>query len=49
MHYIYDHQEGINAIDRLKEQGLPVEDLGAVEGNIDKTLAHRFKKRGRRW
>jgi hypothetical protein len=49
MHYIYSNQEGINAVDRLKKQGLPVEDLGAIEGNIDKTLANRFKKRGMRW
>jgi hypothetical protein len=34
MPYIYDYQEGINAIDRLRDQGLPVEDLGAIEGNI---------------
>jgi len=27
----------------------PVEDLGAVEGNIDKALANRFKRRGMRW
>ena len=49
MHYIYYNQEGVNAIDRLRKQGIPVEDLGAVEGNIDKTLANRFKKRGMRW
>jgi hypothetical protein len=49
IHYIYSNQEGINAVDRLKKQGLPIEDLGAVEGNIDKTLANRFKKRGMRW
>jgi len=49
MHYIYYNQEGVNAVDRLREQGIPVEDLGAVEGNIDKTLANRFKKRGMRW
>ena len=49
MHYIYDNQEGVNAVDRLKNQGFPVEDLGAIEGNIDKTLANRFKKRGMRW
>jgi len=49
MHYIYYNQEGVNAIDRLRKQGFPVEDLGAVEGNIDKTLANRFKKRGMRW
>jgi len=49
MHYIYYNQEGVNAVDRLRKQGIPVEDLGAVEGNIDKTLANRFKKRGMRW
>ena len=49
MHYIYYNQEGVNAVDRLRGQGIPVEDLGAVEGNIDKTLANRFKKRGMRW
>jgi len=49
IHYIYSNQEGINAVDRLRGQGLPVEDLGAIEGNIDKTLANRFKKRGMRW
>jgi hypothetical protein len=49
MHYIYDNQEGINSLDKLRKQGISVEDLGAIEGNIDKTLANRFKKRGRRW
>jgi len=49
MHYICYNQEGINASDRLRTQGFPVEDLGAIEGNIDKTLANRFKKRGMRW
>jgi len=49
MHYLYYNQEGVNAVDRLRKQGIPVEDLGAIEGNIDKTLAHRFKKRGMRW
>jgi len=46
MHFIYYHQEGVNLVDRLRKQGIPVEDLGAVEGNIDKTLANHFKKRG---
>lgn len=44
MHYMYDNQEGINAIDRLKDRGFPVEDLGAVEGRIDKTLANPFQR-----
>ncbi len=49
MHYIYYNQEGVNAVDRLRKQGIPVEDLEAVEGNIDKSLANRFQKRGMRW
>ena len=49
MYYIYYNQEGINAVDRLRQQGIPVENLGAIEGNIDKTLAHLFKKMGMRW
>jgi len=49
IHYIYANQEGVNAVDRLRKQGIPVEDLGAIEGNIDKSLAHRFQKRGMRW
>ncbi|HEC92038.1 MAG TPA: hypothetical protein ENI51_03445 [Candidatus Atribacteria bacterium] len=39
-HYIYSNQGRINAVDRLRARGLPVEDLGAVEGNIDKSLAN---------
>lgn len=46
MHLQLDNQEGINA---LREQGLPVEDLEAIEGNIDKTSANRFKKREMKW
>ena len=41
MHYIYYNKEGVNAVDRLRKQGIPVEDLGAIEGNIDKSLANR--------
>jgi len=41
--------EGINVVDRLKEEGLPVDTMGAIEGNIDKILANRFKKRGMSW
>ena len=47
--YITNNAEGINAVDRLKEKGLPVDTLGAIEGNIDKILANRFKKRGMSW
>lgn len=42
--YLLNNQEGLNAVDRLKEAGLPVDTLGAIEGNIDKILANRFKK-----
>ncbi|HER24983.1 MAG TPA: hypothetical protein ENO17_08050 [Candidatus Atribacteria bacterium] len=47
--YLVNNSEGINAVDRLKEAGLPVDTMGAIEGNIDKILANRFKKRGMSW
>ena len=47
--YLINNAEGINAVDRLKEAGLPVDTMGAIEGNIDKVLANRFKKRGMSW
>jgi hypothetical protein len=47
--YLVNNSEGINAVDRLKEEGLPVDTMGAIEGNIDKILANRFKKRGMSW
>ena len=47
--YILNNSEGINAVGRLKEEGLPVDTMGAIEGNIDKILANRFKKRGMSW
>jgi len=47
--YLINNQEGINAVDRLKERGLPVDTMGAIEGNIDQILANRFKKRGMSW
>lgn len=46
IHYIYSNRLGINTVDRLREQGLKVEDLGTVEGNIDKTFANTVLKRG---
>jgi hypothetical protein len=49
MTYITNNAEGINAVDRLKEKGLPVDTMGAIEGNIDKILVNRFKKRGMSW
>jgi hypothetical protein len=47
--YLINNAKGINALDRLKEAGLPVDTMGAIEGNIDKILANRFKKRGMSW
>ncbi len=47
--YLTNNSEGINAVDRLKEKGLPVDTMGAIEGNIDKILTNRFKKRGMSW
>jgi len=47
--YLVNNANGINAVDRLKEEGLPVDTMGAIEGNIDKILANRFKKRGMSW
>jgi len=47
--YLVNNANGINAVDRLKEAGLPVDTMGAIEGNIDKILANRFKKRGMSW
>ena len=47
--YLIHNWEGINTVDRLKEAGLPVDTMGAIEGNIDKILANRFKKRGMSW
>ena len=47
--YLTNNAEGINAVDRLKEKGLPVDTMGAIEGNIDKILTNRFKKRGMSW
>ena len=47
--YLINNAEGINAVDRLKAAGLPVDTMGAIEGNIDKILANRFKKRGMSW
>ena len=47
--YLINNHEGINTVDVLKEKGLPVDTMGAIEGNIDKILSNRFKKRGMGW
>jgi len=49
--YIISNADGINGIEKLKERGIraAVRRTGAIEGNIDKVIANRFKKRGRVW
>ncbi len=47
--YLLNNQEGINTVKYLKAAGLPVDTLGAIEGNIDKFLAHRFKESPMSW
>jgi len=49
--YIDQNKEGINSIKRIKDKALRerVKGSGAMESNVDKFLAHRFKKRGMSW
>lgn len=52
--YISNNRHGINGIKRLKkklskEERSELRCTGAIEGNIDKTVCNRFKKRGMRW
>ena len=46
--YVKNNRDGIEASIRIRidEEG---RSAGAVESNIDKTIAHRFKKRGMSW
>lgn len=52
--YLFNNRNWINGVKHLKQR-LPKEEkhlighTGAMEGNIDKVLANRFKKRGYRW
>lgn len=52
--YIVNNRDGINGIEKIKE-GLIKEEkelirnTGAIEGNIDKVITHRMKKRGMSW
>lgn len=50
-HYIQQNREGISATRQTydKEIKARLKRTGAVEPNIDKTIAHRFKKRGMSW
>ena len=46
--YVKNNQKGIEASVRMRMSG-EGGSAGAVEPNIDKTIAHRFKKRGMSW
>ena len=49
--YIDQNKEGINPIRRIEDKALRdrVKGTGAMESNVDKFIAHRFKKRGMSW
>ena len=46
--YVKNNQDGIEASMRLRLDGRQC-GAGAVEANIDKTIVHRFKRRGMSW
>jgi len=46
--YVKNNREGIEASIRIR-MAEEEHSAGAVESNIDKTIAHRFKKRGMSW
>jgi len=49
--YIRENRGGINAIRRVEDSEVRrmANNTGAIESNIDKIIAHRFKKRGMSW
>lgn len=49
--YIDQNREGINPIKRIEDKAIRdrIKGTGAMEPNVDKFLAHRFKKRGMSW
>jgi len=52
--YITANAEGINAIERMKKgvdliERRSIRQTGAIEGNIDKTIAQRMKGKGMSW
>lgn len=49
--YIEQNKKGINPIRRIEDKGLRerIKGTGAMESNVDKFIAHRFKKRGMSW
>jgi hypothetical protein len=46
--YISNNRYGINPIKHIKDKTLrdQIKGTGAMESNVDKFIAHRFKKRG---
>jgi hypothetical protein len=49
--YINQNRIGINPIKRIKDKAIRdrIKGAGAMESNVDKFVAHRFKKRGMSW
>ncbi len=49
--YIDQNRQGINPIKKIKDKAIRdrIKGAGAMESNVDKFLAHRFKKRGMSW
>jgi len=49
--YINQNRDGINPIKRIKDKAIRnrIKGSGAMESNVDKFIAHRFKKRGMSW
>jgi len=49
--YIRNNRQGINPIKRIKDKRVRnmIKGAGAMEANVDKIIAHRFKKRGMSW
>jgi hypothetical protein len=49
--YIHDNREGIRDLSKVSDElsGVHIEHTGAEENTVDKSVAHRCKKRGYRW
>jgi hypothetical protein len=49
--YIRNNREGINPITHVEDKQVRdrIKGAGAMESNVDKFIAHRFKKRGMSW
>lgn len=49
--YIDQNRQGINPIRRIEDKTIrdQIKGSGAMESNVDKFIAHRFKKRGMSW